>query len=602
MSPRTKMNFRLSSNPGSAEAGGMQTLETLGTTAPVQWLSSMVPCSTTVPCSCSTPEPPPVKAEGGAPGKLQLNGIDGVKTKVTNKYRVKITLGHRVVNTLDVWVGNIGQGIDVLLGMNFMVATEVRLCAHEGEVVLPDEERILLVGGPKRSHLGRTIDVSIHESLWLAPGDSKYIPIWTSEPDLGSMDWFLARSESRSRSGGEHFLETGPGTSAYQGCHPHRSGSVTLGDQLRAPGILLSTRTRGRPQRSAAWTLKFENPNGESDPEEEERLRAILRKHRTIFFGEGNALPPPVRGVVCDLEVGDAKPISMRSRRIPADLLSKVYELVKRLLGTCLIEYSDSEWASAIVLVMKKKGADVGLCIDSRLVNQLIKLMNLPPTPNQRTHEQLRRHYVVHDSGHGKWVLGGSNDCPLGLFQWKRMPFGLKNAPLIDQQLLDNYLWGFVRLPLEEERPEVLEFLGISPEDLDAPASQGTKPRGVVSRTSTNTVFHQNRVAPEQMEPVLSRSSYIDDTIYGAPSWDDLCKTLNALLYRLRYWNISVSLPKSEFGVKKCKRNVLNLPFTKTRKGVQSFLGSLNYFAKFIEDLPVLAATRYETSDEQLRS
>jgi hypothetical protein len=41
--------------------------------------------------------------------------------------------------------------------------------------------------------------------------------------------------------------------------------------------------------------------------------------------------------------------------------------------------------------------------------------------------------------------------------------------------------------------------------------------------------------------------------IYGAPSRDALCKTLNALLYRLRYWNISVSLPKIAFGVKKCK-------------------------------------------------
>ncbi|OWY90979.1 reverse transcriptase, partial [Phytophthora megakarya] len=112
---------------------------------------------------------------------------------------------------------------------------------------------------------------------------------------------------------------------------------------------------------------------GESDPEEEERLRAILRKHRMIFLGEGNTLPPPARGVV---DVGDAKPISMRSRRIPADLLSKVYELLKRLLETGLIEYSDSEWASPIVLVMRKNGTDVCLCNDYRLVNQLIKLTN----------------------------------------------------------------------------------------------------------------------------------------------------------------------------------------------------------------------------------
>ncbi|OWY91911.1 reverse transcriptase, partial [Phytophthora megakarya] len=362
---------------------------------------------------------------------------------------------------------------------------------------------------------------------------------------------------------------------------------------------------------------------GESDPAEEERLRAVLRKHRMIFFGRRECTSSPARGVVCDLDVGGEKPISMRSRRIPADLLSKVYELLKRLLETGLIEYSNSEWASAIVLVMKKNGTDVRLCIDYRLVNQLIKLMNypLPIIDELMSNFAATMWFMTLDMASGFWAvpmtaraqLISAFICPLGHFQWKRMPFGLKNAPLIYQQLLDNCLWGFVRLPRDEERlfdPE------ISPGDPVAQVSQGTEPQGaVVSRTSTDTVFQQNRVAPEQMGPVLSRSSYIDDIIYGAPSWDDLCKTLNALLYRLRYWNIS-----SEFGVKKCKylghdissdgirtspklaEKVLNLPFPKTQKGVQSFLGSLNYYVKFIEDLPVLAATLYETSDEQLRS
>ncbi|OWZ09869.1 reverse transcriptase [Phytophthora megakarya] len=159
--------------------------------------------------------------------------------------------------------------------------------------------------------------------------------------------------------------------------------------------------------------------------------------------------------------------------------------------------------------------------------------------------------------------------CPLGHFQWKRMQFGPMDAPLIYQQLLDNCLWGFVRLPAE-----VLEFLGISPDD-------------------------SNRVAPEQMGPMLSWSSNIDDIIYGASSWDDLCKTLNALLCRLRYWNISLGRNPD---VPKTGGKFLNLPFTKIQKEVQSFLGSLNYYAQFIEDLLVLAAALYEASDEQLRS
>ncbi|OWZ22895.1 LOW QUALITY PROTEIN: reverse transcriptase [Phytophthora megakarya] len=181
-------------------------------------------------------------------------------------------------------------------------------------------------------------------------------------------------------------------------------------------------------------------------------------------------------------------------------------------------------------------------CINYRLANQLIKLMNYPgPLIDElMSNFAATMLFMTLDMASGFWAvpmtvgaqLISAFICPLVHFKWKRMSFGLKNAPLTYQQLLDNCLWSFVRLPPEEERlvdPEVLEFLGISPEASGAPVSQGTDPRGGRwSPGQARTVFHQNR--------------YIDDIIYGAPSWDDLCKTLNVLLYRLR-----------EFGVKKCK-------------------------------------------------
>jgi hypothetical protein len=43
-------------------------------------------------------------------------------------------------------------------------------------------------------------------------------------------------------------------------------------------------------------------------------------------------------------------------------------------------------------------------------------------------------------------------------------------------------------------------------------------------------------------------------------------------------------------------------PFPKSKKGVQSFLGSLNYYGKFIQDFGVLAATLYEIQDEDFTS
>jgi len=81
-----------------------------------------------------------------------------------------------------------------------------------------------------------------------------------------------------------------------------------------------------------------------------------------------------------------------------------------------------------------------------------------------------------------------------------------------------------------------------------------------------------------------------------------------------------VSLPKSEFGkltipylsheisaeglraTPKIAKGVRDLPFPKTLKGFQSFLGSLNYYHKFIENFPVVAAVLYELTDEQVRA
>ncbi|OWY98107.1 Eukaryotic/viral aspartic protease [Phytophthora megakarya] len=55
---------------------------------------------------------------------------------------------------------------------------------------------------------------------------------------------------------------------------------------------------------------------GETSPEDESRMRAILKRHRKIFLGDGNAAPAPARGVVCDLDVGDAKPIARVQGRL----------------------------------------------------------------------------------------------------------------------------------------------------------------------------------------------------------------------------------------------------------------------------------------------
>ncbi|KAJ8535234.1 hypothetical protein ON010_g13505 [Phytophthora cinnamomi] len=88
--------------------------------------------------------------------------------------------------------------------------------------------------------------------------------------------------------------------------------------------------------------------------------------------------PAPAHGVWCDLDVGDAKPVAQRPRSIAPHLAIKVYELLKKLSETGPIEHSESPWASPIIIVLKKNGVDIRMCIDYPVVNGFIRLPNNP--------------------------------------------------------------------------------------------------------------------------------------------------------------------------------------------------------------------------------
>ncbi|OWZ04077.1 reverse transcriptase [Phytophthora megakarya] len=197
--------------------------------------------------------------------------------------------------------------------------------------------------------------------------------------------------------------------------------------------------------------------SGTSTPEDERRLRAILKYHRAIFLGDGSADPSPARGITCDLDVGEANP---------------------KRLETRLIEHSESPWASPIVIVLKQNGVDIRMCVDYRIVNGFITLSNypLPLIGDLLVGFEDVMWFMSLDMASGFWAIKMSERaklisafvCPFGHFQWTCMPFGLKNAPLIYQSVINNCLWGFVRLPPEEEAEvdqDVLDFLGLDPTD-----------------------------------------------------------------------------------------------------------------------------------------
>ncbi|KAJ8523811.1 hypothetical protein ON010_g17307 [Phytophthora cinnamomi] len=222
---------------------------------------------------------------------------------------------------------------------------------------------------------------------------------------------------------------------------------------------------------------------GRTTSAEEEKHRMHLRYHHKIFLGDGNAAPALARGVWCDLDVGDAKPVAQRPRSIAPHLAIKVYELLKKLLETGLIEHSESPWASPIVIVLKKNGVDIRMCIDYRVVNGFIQLSNypLPLIDDLLIGFESAMWFMSLDMASGFWAIRMTERaklisafiCPFGHFQWVRMPFGLKNAPLVYQAVINNCLWGFVRMSPEEELEvdqDVLDFLSLDPSRSDLKA------------------------------------------------------------------------------------------------------------------------------------
>ena len=83
----------------------------------------------------------------------------------------------------------------------------------------------------------------------------------------------------------------------------------------------------------------------------------------------------------------------------------------------------------------------------------------MPSVDDLLTELERCRWFFSLDAASGFWVVMMTERarhvstfvCALGHFEWLRMPFGLKNAPIIYQPIVDSALWGYV-LPKETRR------------------------------------------------------------------------------------------------------------------------------------------------------
>ncbi|KAI7799692.1 hypothetical protein IRJ41_009439 [Triplophysa rosa] len=194
---------------------------------------------------------------------------------------------------------------------------------------------------------------------------------------------------------------------------------------------------------------------GDSPISEEwkERLWKQLSK-RTNVFSSHEWDVGLAKGVEHRIRLSDPRPFRERSRRITPTDIDDVRKHLQELHAAGIISESRSPYASPIVIARKRNGA-VWICIDYRT-------LNTRTVPYQYTTPKIdealdclagSQWFSVLDLRSGYYQITMANEdkektafiCPLGFYQFERMPQGIMGAPATFQWLMEKAI-GYMNL------------------------------------------------------------------------------------------------------------------------------------------------------------
>lgn len=300
--------------------------------------------------------------------------------------------------------------------------------------------------------------------------------------------------------------------------------------------------------------LRLEHCN----PEEYKAIRDLCYEYRDIFYCEGTPLTF-TNQIKHKINLTDETPIFTKTYRYPEIHRKEVHTQINKMLQDGIIQNSTSPWSSPIWVVPKKLDASGKrkwrIVVDYRKLNQktIDDKFPLPNITDILDKLGKAQYFTTLDLANGfHQIEMHKDDIPktafstdTGLYEFRRMPFGLKNAPSTFQRVMNNVLRGF-----------------------------------------------QNEIC----------LVYLDDIIIFSTSLQEHVQRLKLVFERLRQSKFKIQLDKSEFLHKeiaylghKVTENgitpnpdkieaVKNFPVPKTPKEIKAFLGLAGYYRRFIKD------------------
>ncbi|KAJ9568340.1 hypothetical protein OSB04_004306 [Centaurea solstitialis] len=215
------------------------------------------------------------------------------------------------------------------------------------------------------------------------------------------------------------------------------------------------------------------------DPSEEKKLVSVLKRYKeaigwTIADIKGLSPSTCMHKILME---DDFKPFREAQRRLNPPMMEVVKTEIQKLLDAGVIfAISDSKWVSPVQVVPKKAGVTVvenvegvmvptrvqsgwRMCIDYRRLNASTRKDHfLLPFIDQML-ERLagKSHYCCLDGFYGFHQIPVAPEdqekttftCPFGTFAYRRMPFGLCNAPATFQRCMMSIFSEFVENIIE---------------------------------------------------------------------------------------------------------------------------------------------------------
>ncbi|KAK7116800.1 hypothetical protein V1264_002415 [Littorina saxatilis] len=165
-----------------------------------------------------------------------------------------------------------------------------------------------------------------------------------------------------------------------------------------------------------------------------QKVQAVFQRHQDKMTD----LPGTCDLVQHVVRIPEGAVVNVKQYPLPFESQKVVEEEVKKMLDLDVIEPSISPFSSPIVLVKKKDGS-TRFCIDFRHLNKITEF-DAEPIPDPEVlfaSLQGRQHFTKIDLAKGYWQIPMAESdraktafrTPQGLYQFKKMPFGMSTAP-----------------------------------------------------------------------------------------------------------------------------------------------------------------------------